>query len=95
MISQKKSLTMTRIQNIGFHNWQEQSWNRQAKNGLIKDLLAQETVGWLYIATGQYSSLCVSAVVFLTLGGDDIVEVDVQVRELTSHVIFLLHSARV
>ena len=28
----------------------------------------------LYIATGQYSSLCVSAVV-LTLGGDDIVEV--------------------
>ena len=34
----------------------------------------------LYVATGQYSSLCVSAVV-LTLGGDDIVEVDVQVRE--------------
>ena len=33
----------------------------------------------LYIATGQYSSLCVSAVV-LTLGGDDIVEV-VQDRE--------------
>ena len=28
----------------------------------------------LYIATVQYSSLCVSAVV-LTLGGDDIVEV--------------------
>ena len=34
----------------------------------------------LYIATGQYSSLCVSAVV-LTLDGDDIVEVDVPDRE--------------
>ena len=34
----------------------------------------------LKIATGQYSSLCVSAVV-LTLGGDDIVEVDVRDRE--------------
>ena len=34
----------------------------------------------LYIATVQYSSLCVSAVV-LTLGGDDIEEVDVQDRE--------------
>ena len=34
----------------------------------------------LYIATEQYSSLCVSAVV-LTLGGSDIVEVDVQDRE--------------
>ena len=34
----------------------------------------------LCIATGQYSSLCVSAVV-LTLGGDDIVEVDVPDRE--------------
>ena len=30
-----------------------------------------EHVRGLYIATGQYSSLCVSAVVF-TLGGDDI-----------------------
>ena len=37
-------------------------------------------VGGLHIATGQYSSLCVSAVV-LTLGGDDLVEVDVQDRE--------------
>ena len=34
----------------------------------------------LKIATVQYSSLCVSAVV-LTLGGDDIGEVDVQDRE--------------
>ena len=34
----------------------------------------------LYIATGQHSSLCVSAVV-LTLDGDDIVEVDVPDRE--------------
>ena len=34
----------------------------------------------LYIATVRYSSMCVSAAVF-TLGGDDIVEVDVQDRE--------------
>ena len=34
----------------------------------------------LCIATGQYSSLCVSAVVFI-LGGFDIVDVDVQDRE--------------
>ena len=34
----------------------------------------------LKVATGQYSSLCVSAVVF-TLGGDDSVEVDVPDRE--------------
>ena len=34
----------------------------------------------LYITMVQCSSVCVSAVV-LTLGGDDIVEVDVQVRE--------------
>ena len=34
----------------------------------------------LFFATEQYSSLCVSAVV-LTLGGDSIVEVDVQDRE--------------
>ena len=34
----------------------------------------------LKIATGQYSSLCVGAVV-LTLGSDDIVEVDVPDRE--------------
>ena len=39
-----------------------------------------KSVRGLYIATGQYSSLCVSAVV-VTLSGDDIVEVDVPDRE--------------
>ena len=43
------------------------------------DMNMQMIVRGLYIATGQYSSLCVSAVV-LTLGGDDITEV-VQDRE--------------
>ena len=39
-----------------------------------------ENVRGLKIATGQYSSLCVSAVV-LNLGGDDIVEAAVPDRE--------------
>ena len=39
-----------------------------------------KSVRGLYIATGQYSSLCVSAVV-LILGGSDVMEVDEQDRE--------------
>ena len=51
----------------------------QVKCKVQCDMNMQMTVRGLYIATGQYSSLCVSAVV-LNLGGDDIVEV-VQDRE--------------
>ena len=47
---------------------------------MIRTDTTLDHVRGLYIATGQYSSLCVSAVV-VTLGGDDSVEVDVQVRE--------------
>ena len=47
---------------------------------LANDLRGTHIVRGLYIATVQYPSMCVSAAVF-TLGGDGIVEVDVQDRE--------------
>ena len=55
-------------------------FNFSKLSSTFRQKIVIQAVRGLYIATGQYSSLCVSAVV-LILGGSDVMEVDEQDRE--------------